>query len=184
MKAKVNKVRLFIVEDDILSQPVNAIVNETTPNLTLPATWQALVGQTYLEELFLIGYCDVGSAILTSAGNLPHQAIIHTVGPRWGEASARGKLANATWRTLELAEENEINSIALTPISVGANGYPIENCARTMLQEIVDFTFESLKHLREIYVCTANEIEQTTFTQELTIQLQKLKDSGDGKVSV
>lgn len=184
MKVKVNKVRIEIVHDTVLSQTADAIVNDTIPNLILPESWQKLVGEALLQELFLLGYCDIGSAVITSAGDLPYKAIIHAVGPRWGDTSARGKLANATWRTLELAEENELNSLLITPIAVGENGYPVENCAHTMLQEIIDFTFEPLKHLRKIIVCTETDIEYESFTQELTDQIDKLKQSGDGKVSV
>jgi len=184
MKAKVNKVKIHVVQDNLLLQDVDAVVNDTTPNLMLPDDWHERVGEELVQALFLNGYCDVGSAIVTSAGNLPYQAIIHTVGPRWADESARGKLANATWRTLELAEETQLNSIGITPLSVGANGYPLENCARIMLQEMIDFTFERLKYLRAIYICTTTDLEQDIFEQELASQVQKLKDDGDGKVTV
>ncbi len=184
MKAKVNKVRIQIEEGDLLSQTSDAIVNSTTPNLNLPAAWHSVVGDQLLEDLYLLGYCEVGSATITIAGDLPYQTIIHVVGPRWGDKSARGKLANATWNTLQLAEDNEQISLRIPPISVGENGYPIENCARTMLQEIIDFTFEPLKHLRHITTCTTTDIETQSFQQELSEQLHKLKQSGEGKVSV
>ena len=184
MKAKVNKVKILIVEDNLLSQDVDAIVNDTTPNLALPSTWNQMGGKNLVEELFLIGFCDVGSAIISSAGDLPYRHIIHAVGPKWGEPSARGQLAKSTWKTLELAEENQLSSIAIPPLSIGINGYPIENCARTMIQEIIDFTFEPLKYLRQIYICVETEIGYETFAQELKLQAEKLKESGDGKVSV
>lgn len=184
MKAKVNKVKITIVEDGILSQEVDAVVNDTTPNLALPPAWEEKGGKKLIDELFLIGFCDVGAACISSAGDLPYQHIIHAVGPKWGETSARGQLAKATWQILELAEEHQLKSISLPPISTGSNGYPIENCARTMLQEIIDFTFEPLKYLRTIYICTETEIGYDTFSQELKLQAEKLIESGDGKVSV
>jgi len=95
-----------------------------------------------------------------------------------------GNLQKATWQTLELAEENKLNSIAIPPISTGISGYPIENYVRTMLQEIINFTFERLKHLRNIYICIETEIGYETFTNELMLQIEKLKESGDGKVSI
>lgn len=184
MKAKVNKVKITIIEDSILSQDVDAIINETTPNLALPSAWVEKGGKKLADEVFLIGFCDVGAAIISSAGDLPYRHIIHAVGPKWGETSARGQLAKATWRILELAEEHQLKSISIPPIATGSNGYPIENCARTMLQEIIDFTFEPLKYLRTIYICTDSEIGYETFSHELKLQAEKLIEAGDGKVSV
>lgn len=184
MKAKVNKVTIQILQDAIFALDVEAIINDTDPTLSLPPSVSDLAGYELVNKISIIGFCDVGSAIITGAGNLPTKHIIHTATPKWGEASARGQLAKCTWSILELAEENQIKSLAIPPLAVGNNGYPIENCARTMLQEIIDFTFEQLRYLRKINICASTDIEFDTFKLELTHQLEDLKASGDGKIRV
>lgn len=185
MKAKVNKVTIHITKEDILSLAVDGIVNSTDPTLILPASWQAPVGTPLQVHLETFGGCAVGDAIITDAGNLTTtQKIIHTAGPRWGEGSERGKLSNAMWATLNVAEDNQLKSIALPPISVGTFGYPVESCARIMLGKIIDFTFEKLKYLRTVHICLDNDNFLDIFQKEFIRQLEVLKNSGEGKVRV
>lgn len=185
MKKKVNKVTIRLLQGDIFALAADALVHSTDPRLSISSRLAAAAGPSVEQECLLIGWCDVGSAIMTSAGRLQAQHVIHAVGPRWGEGSERGKLANATWEVLRLAEEVGHRSVALPAISAGAvGGYPIENCARVMLQQIIDFTFEPLKTLREIIICAENDAERLVFERELTQQIEELRDTGPGKVPV
>lgn len=182
MKAKVNKIAIRIVHDALLNLPVEAIVHATDPNLTLTQEMILRAGPALQYECQYIGWCDIGSAVITTAGDLRFKKIIHVVGPRWGEGSERGKLANATRQTLHLAEENQLKSLALPAISTGILGYPVENCAKVMLTEIIDFTFENTKHLRKITLCLENELAFNAFVKEFQRQIANLKESGEGKV--
>ena len=182
MKAKINKVTIRLTQESILSVTTDGIVNATDPNLSLPPELSARAGIEVVQECIAIGWCDVGSAKTTSAGNLSADKIIHAVGPRWGEGSERGKLANVTWECLHLAESNDLKSIALPAISAGALGYPLENCATTMLSQIIDFTFEDLKHLRTVILCLPDETAFDAFKHEFDQQLENLRQSGTATV--
>jgi len=185
MKAKVNKVTIEIIQGDIFALEVDGIIISSTPSLTLPQEILDYVGEGVQSEATQIGTCDVGSAVVTSAGNISHaNKLIHTVGPRWGEGSERGKLSNAAWRALLLAEETELKSIAIPPISVGALGYPVEGAARAILEKVIDVTFETLKHLRHITICVSTQVAFEAFVEEFKRQLENLKESGEGKVRV
>ncbi len=185
MKAKINKVTIELIQGDIFAVSVDSVVHATDPNLSISPALASKAGADIEAQTKRLGWCDVGSAVISGAGNMENtQHIIHTVGPRWGEGSERGKLANATWSSLLRAEDAELGSIALPAISVGANGYPLENCAVTMLTKIVDFTFENLKSLRTIILCLADENQLEVFQQEFKRQLDALKDAGEGKVRV
>jgi O-acetyl-ADP-ribose deacetylase (regulator of RNase III) len=183
MKTKINKVTVQIVMGDILASKADAMVYPTVPPLTPSQRLLEFAGEAILDDINQIGWCDIGEAVLTSAGRLNHRYIIHTVPPRWGEESARGKLANATWEVLRLAEENACRSLTMPPIASGAEGYPIENCAKVMLEQLIDFTFEPLRHLRDIVIYTLTEPENNAFLHELQRQLTTLRNSGDGYVS-
>lgn len=184
MKAKVNKVTIEIDRNTLLNLPAAVIVNATDPNLSLPPELARRGGDTLQAQCREIGWCDVGAAVITDAGSLPFEKIIHAVGPRWGEGSERAKLALATLQSLQLAEENRLKSIALPAISTGALGYPLENCAKVMLAQIIDYTFENLKYLRTISICLDNDVALAVFRQEFQSQIQDLKESGEGKVKV
>lgn len=187
MKAKVNRVSIQITQDDILSLPAAALVTVTDTNLRVDPALLAKTGNSVQLQTEAIRWSDIGTAVMTDAGALKTTAkIIHAVGPRWGDGSARAKLALVTWRCLELAEQDGLKSIALPPISTGALGYPLENCAVTMLEQIIDFTFEKLKSLRTIILCvdqhTPNAL--SIFEAEFTRLLEELKATGEGQVHV
>jgi O-acetyl-ADP-ribose deacetylase len=184
MKAKVNKVTIEIVQDDILSLLAGGIVHSTDTNLSVSPLLLARAGRRVEEICSAIGWCDVGAAVITDAGNLSAQKIIHAVGPRWGEGSERGKLANVTLACLRLAEQNHLKSIALPAISTGSLGYPLENCARTMLSQIINFTFENLRYLRTIILCLDTSVAYAIFKQEFAAQIDGLKSTGEAEVTV
>ena len=182
MKAKVNKVNIRITQDNLFASPVNGVVRITDPNLSLSPQLAAQTGSTVAEACQEIGWCAVGSAVITTAGKLPFEKLIHAVAPRWGEGSERGKLANLTLKCLRLAEDHQLKSIALPAISTGALGYPLESCARIMLEVIIDFTFEDLRYLRTIVICLDNALAVDAFNEELTRRLDILQANGTGKV--
>lgn len=182
MKVKINKVTIQTVVADLWSLPVHAAVNATDTDLTLRSELIALAGSDLVREISGIGYCPVGSAVITSAGGLAFKNIIHVVGPRWGEGAERGKLASATYECLHLAETHSLKSIALPAISTGSLGYPLENCATTMLTTIVDYTFEDLKSLRNIILALADNHSLEVFDREVTRQIQSLGEEGAAAV--
>lgn len=184
MKVKINKITIRLIHEDLRAVPADGFVNVTDTNLHLDPDIARRVGTEVERELSVIGWCEVGGAVITQAGKMPFKHIIHAVGPRWGEGSERGKLANATLECLRLAESNGLRSLALPAISTGAFGYPLENCARTMLTQIVDFTFEELRSLKTIVVCLIDDIAYDVFKAELERQIEELRESDEGQVQV
>lgn len=184
MKAKVNKVTIQTVQGDILSLPVAAFVNDTTTDLSLPPPLLENGGFTLQREVAQIGFCEVGSAVITSAGDFPFTHIIHAVGPRWGEGSERGKLMSATYECLHTAEAHGIKSLALPAISTGTMGYPLENCAKTMIAQVIDYTYEDLRALRTVVFCLGDAHTLEIFEGELRLQVEALRETGEGKIQV
>lgn len=185
MKAKVNSVNIQVIQDNIHILPVDAIVVETDPNLSVSDILLQFAGETIQQQTRQIGWADIGEAVITDAGKLPNtQKIIHAVSPRWGEGSERGKLSNVTWGCLSLAESHLLKSIALPALSVGVWGYPVEACANIMITRIIDFTFEKLKSLRSVVLCLDNTSAFDVFRSEFERQILELRETGEGKVRV
>lgn len=178
MKIKINKVTLKLLQMNIWDAVVDAIVYPTEPMLTLSDALQALGGEAVQKSASDIGWCDVGNAVMGDGGNLKTKRIIYTVPPKWGENSARGKLENTVWATLELAEKHQCRVIATPPIGTGVMGYPIENCAKVMVEQIIDYSYEMLKHLREVHIYLNSAETYRVFEQEVMLQTNNLKDDG------
>ncbi|NDJ60156.1 MAG: O-acetyl-ADP-ribose deacetylase [Chloroflexi bacterium] len=181
-----NKVTIQLVREEPLTVAplVAAYVNATNSDLVLSDDLLDKAGPDVQSECTQIGWCPVGAAVITNAGQLEIPKIIHTAGPRWGEGAERGKLTNATLECLRLAESHRLKSIVFPAISTGALGYPVENCAKTMLTQIIDYTFEDLKALRKIILALPTEAAYAAFKQEFKLQLQELRETGDGQVKV
>ena len=81
-------------------------------------------------------------AKITKGYRLKAKYVIHTVGPvyfREGPERAAELLASAYRRSLEVASENNIRSVAFPSISTGAYGYPMEEAAPIALRTVIDY---------------------------------------------
>mgnify|MGYP001465352547 FL=1 len=182
MKAKINRVTIQIIEGDLFSLSPSALVNATTPDFTLSPEWIANGGTQLQRECSRIGHIETGSAVLTGAGNLTVDKVIHTAGPKWGEGSERDKLMRSVLECLRLAEQNKLKSIVFPPISVGELGCDADYCATVMLTQIIDYTFEDLKALRTVVICLGDSSIASVFKTEFRRQLEELRETGDAKV--
>ena len=87
-----------------------------------------------------------GEAVITKAYNLPAKIIIHTVGPRYYSEDIN-LLKNCYVNCLNLAEENNCESIAFPAISTGAFGCPIEKSAEIVKEILENFKSEIIKEV-------------------------------------
>ena len=179
MQTQVNTLTIELVLGDITDLSTDAIVNAANSALSLGAGVAGAIarkgGPSIQLECNKIGYCEVGDAVITGAGNLAAKYVIHAVGPHISESNARGKLANATRASLALAERNRLESIALPAISTGVFGYPLEGCAQVMIRVVIDYSFEDLLHLKRVVLCLYDEHAFGIFEAELTRQLDELQ---------
>lgn len=178
MQTQVNAVTIELLQGDITDLATDAVVNAANSSLLLGAGVAGAIarkgGPSIQVECSQIGYCEVGEAVITGAGNLPARYVIHAVGPHMSESNARGKLASATRSVLALAERHQIESLALPAISTGVFGYPLEGCAQVMLQVIINYTFEDLLYLRRVIVCLYDAHAFAIFERELRQQIADL----------
>jgi len=137
MQITINLTKVALVEGDITEQQVDAIVNPANAELILGAGVAGAIrskgGPAIQAACDQLGGCPVGSAVITTAGQLKARYVIHAVGPRMGEGEEDHKLQNATLSSLEVAEANSLHSLAFPAISTGIFGFPLDRCAEIML---------------------------------------------------
>jgi len=101
------------------------------------------------------GGCKTGDAVITTAGNLNSNYVIHTVGPVWrgGNNGEKEKLASCYSHALQLAVENDIRSIAFPNISTGIYGFPKEEAATIAIKTVQAFLQTQPAIEKVIFVC-------------------------------
>ena len=129
------------MKGDLLEQPVDAIVNAANGHLAHAGGVAGVVARAAGPELqeesdALVrshGVFRSGEAVATTAGKLPFKAVIHAVGPRYGEGDEERKLAAALEAAFALAHESGWASVAFPAVSSGIFAVPPDICARAYL---------------------------------------------------
>ncbi|MCI0504614.1 MAG: O-acetyl-ADP-ribose deacetylase [Gammaproteobacteria bacterium] len=136
---------LEIVQADITALIVDAIVNAANSGLLggggVDGAIHRAAGPQLKEACRPLGGCPTGQARITPGFNLPAKFVIHTVGPVWhgGKHGESELLESCYRRSLDLALENHVRSIAFPAISTGVYGYPKADAARIALGVLKEY---------------------------------------------
>jgi O-acetyl-ADP-ribose deacetylase (regulator of RNase III) len=120
-----------VIEGDLLDQEVDVIVNPWNRNLfpwwlLLPQGVSGAIkrraGLAPFRELRRYGVLPLGGAVLTSAGALPHRAIIHVAGIGLLWFASQRSIEESVRNALGLAAREGFRSVAFPLIGAGTGG--------------------------------------------------------------
>jgi O-acetyl-ADP-ribose deacetylase len=141
--------RIEVIKGDITAIAVQVIVN---------AANSSLMGGGGVDGA-IHGGCKTGEAVITTAGRLPAQYVIHTVGPVWrgGRHNEEQLLANCYTNSLQLALDYACSTVAFPNISTGVYGFPKHLAAAIAASEVKAFLNEKAFFEKVMFVCFDEE---------------------------
>ena len=155
------------IQGDNTKLTLDAIVNAANTSLLggggVDGAIHRAGGPAILEDCKRIrarqGGCNVGEAVITTAGDLPAKYVIHTVGPVWngGKSNEENLLTSAYRNSLALAVEYEIKSIAFPNISTGIYRFPKERAAEIAITTVKGFLHTTEADIEVTFVCFDEE---------------------------
>jgi O-acetyl-ADP-ribose deacetylase len=166
--------RIFLQRGDITEQEVDAVVNAANSSLmggggvdgaihrkggpAIKDDCKALRADRYPDGL------PTGEAVATTAGNLPADWVIHTVGPVYAKSEDRSHLlARCHTNALRVADEIGAKTVAFPAISTGVYGYPVDEAAPVAVGTVA----EAETKVKEVRFVLFNEHALAAFERAL-----------------
>ncbi|XP_026789921.3 poly(ADP-ribose) polymerase family member 14-related sequence 1 isoform X1 [Pangasianodon hypophthalmus] len=163
-------VEIVVNKSDMCFYPVDAIVNAANETLDLSGGLSKALSDAagpQLQEacnqiIKKRTQLKTGEAVLTDAGQLPCKYVIHVVGPDYDSSNPQKAvtlLNNALRRSLNLADREYCQTLAIPAISSGNRGFPLDLCADTIVSAVKEFIefMNGDTCLKEIHLIDKND---------------------------
>jgi O-acetyl-ADP-ribose deacetylase (regulator of RNase III) len=155
--------KIEVMQGDITKLKVEAVVNAANTTLLggggVDGAIHRAAGPQLLEKCKTLGGCKTGDAKITKGYHLPAAYVIHAVGPVWS-GGLRGELEmlkSCYRRSLEIAHQKGIKTIAFPCISTGVYHFPKERAAHIAVETVRDGLKKMTNIEKVIFVCFLNE---------------------------
>lgn len=164
--------RISVVQGDITTLPVDAIVNAANASLCggggVDGAIHRAAGPALLEHCRTLGSSRPGQVTMTPGFDLPMTAILHAVGPVWsgGGRGEAGQLRACYAKACALCHEHELQSVAFPAISTGAYRYPLGDAAKIAVETVRNALSETALPARVVF-CTFSDRDARMYRKVL-----------------
>ncbi len=166
-------VRIDVHQGDITQITVDAVVNAANNRLWMgggvAGALKRAGGPEVEAEALSKGPIPVGEAAVTSAGRLPSRYVIHAAVMGQDLRTDAEKIRQATRNSLLRADELSVKTIAFPALGTGVGGFPLGECARIMINEVIRHTAGGSGLERVVFVLF-DGLAYQAFRQELDDQ--------------
>ena len=166
LEKKIKDATVRLEKGDLTAMEIEAIVFYASPDLQLGSGFGSAIaargGPAIQEELNKTGNLPVGEAVITEAGRLNSDFIVHAVGPRFQEKDTEAKLRTTMQNAIDAANKKGIKKIAFPPMGRGFYGIPLDTCAKIMVEEINN-KMANGSSLEEVVICVLDNREYKAF---------------------
>ena len=186
MSWQAGSLTVVILQGDLTQQDVDAIVNAANNDLELGGGVAGAIaragGPTIQAECRAIGPIAIGDAAITSGGKLTARFVIHAASMRLGGRTNAESLRGSTRRSLEIANQRQLRSIAFPAVGTGIARFPMDDCARIMVEEVVTHA-RSGTSLNEVRFVLFGADAEAAFRREAERQLsaEETREEDRGK---
>ena len=167
---KINDCKISLVKGDISDMEFESFVFYAQDDLKLGAGFGNAIamraGLSVQKELDQIGSLALTEAVVSKAGKLKAEYIIHANGPKFQEADIEDKLRQTMIKALMRAEEAGIKQIAFPPMGTGFYGIPVDTCAKVMVEAFKQHLANGSK-LEDIAIVVMDNREYNPFAEAM-----------------
>ena len=171
MKVKIDKATIALERGDITEAEVDAVVNAANAELWMGAGVAGAMkrkGGTVIEEdAMRQGPIEIGEAVLTVAGNLPANHVIHAATMGKDLKTDVEKVLAATKSALAIAEKHKMASIAFPALGSGVGGLPPEKSAEVMLTTVIEHIKGGKSTLQKVLFIVYQDEAHKAFSEAL-----------------
>jgi O-acetyl-ADP-ribose deacetylase (regulator of RNase III) len=154
---------LAFVSADAIARPVDAELRATTP---LMRRLEMAGGEPLARHLRVNEPLAVGSAVVTAAGELNVELLIHGVVSSDTEAASRSSVRQAVSGALQRAADFGIEHLAITPFGIGVGNLDVEESAE-VIADVLRRHRQTAKYPTMITVVVETEFEREVFERLL-----------------
>ena len=169
--------KLTVIQGDISRMVCDAVIHPTNSSFSLSGQCGSALsnvgGASFRDEVNKVSSeksISVSEAAMTGAGSLPCTHVIHVHSPTWNSDDAIPNLRKAVKNCLDVAEQNKMATIAFPSIASGANSFPKQTSAQTILRCIRNYysTMED-SCVRQVYFVLYDMESIGIYTSEMAL---------------
>jgi O-acetyl-ADP-ribose deacetylase (regulator of RNase III) len=156
---------LAFYEGEAIARPVTAMLGATTPVMR---RLEHAAGAAFADTVRLSQPLPVGAAVVTNAGKLPVELLIHGVVSSDDEPASRATVRLALMSALQRAVAFQIRELAIAPFGLGAGNLDIEDSAEVMVEVLTEHTRRST-YPSSILIVVETALEEEVLRARLRI---------------